>query len=102
MTRHLLTCLRCGETGPDVALTIVDLEAEAAAGGGQVRLVDVEHRWPLAHVVEVTVRRVPERYGAEYRCRDRVTCDRRYAAQAEPMPEPRSTAADAEVAPWIA
>lgn len=102
MTRELLTCLRCGHTAPDVAVTIVDLEAEAAAEGRRVRTVEVEHRWPLARVDEVTVQRVPERYAPEYRCRDRAACDRRYLAQAEPMPEPSSTAADDEVVPWIA
>jgi len=103
MTRELLTCLRCGHTAPEVALTIVDLEAEARAEGRGVRTVEVEHRWPLAHVDEVTVQRVPERYAPEYRCRDRAACERRYAAQVEPMPdEAPSAAADDEVVPWIA
>lgn len=79
MTR-VLTCLRCGHEGPDVAAKTVDLEAEARLEGGKVRIVEVELVRELRHVKETTRVVVPERYGTEWRCRDRVACEERYDA----------------------
>lgn len=86
MTR-VLSCLRCGHEGTDVHATLVDLEAEAKADGQRIRevevVIEVEHR----HVTERHRSVVPERYGTEWRCRDRSACDVRYLELAQPKAE---------------
>lgn len=85
---RVLTCMRCGHEGTDVDTALVDLEREAADEGRRVRIVEVETVTRLRHVEERHVDAVPERYGAEWRCCDRVACDERYTAlvrAAEPV-----------------
>lgn len=77
------TCLRCGHSGTDVSITTVDLEHEAWLVGERVRVVEVELVKELRHVKEVTKVTVPERYGTEYRCRDRIACHDRWRSQQE-------------------
>ena len=77
---RVLTCLRCGHEGTDVRAKLVDLEDEALAEGGRIRSVEVTQEIQHRHVVERRTTTVPERYGTEWRCRDRVACDQRYAA----------------------
>lgn len=109
MTRVTPFCLRCGEMDPDVRMAVVDLEAEAKRDGSSIREVEVVTEIPHRHVTERVSRVVPERYGAEWRCRDRDACDRRYAEQqaemaaAEPMSPPSAPPADVatEAVPWL-
>lgn len=87
------SCMRCGWDGDGVALTVVDLEAEASAEGAEVRRYDAVLTVPAAAMRapsgrirvadERLAHRVPERFGSEYRCRDRQACDRRLARLGE-------------------
>ena len=100
----LLTCLRCGEEAPDVRMALVDLEAEARRDGTTVRTVEVEIVRPLRHVNEVTKVTALERFGAEWRCRDRAACEERYRAMtapAKPMEPPAAVLVDEEAVPWL-
>lgn len=97
MSARVLTCLRCGHEGVDVAMSLVDLEAEAKADRTSVRTVDVELVRDLRHVRGVVRVRARELYAAEWRCRDRVACTARVSAGNDPAP----VAHDAEEdAPW--
>lgn len=102
MTRPL-ACLRCGHEGTDVATALVDLEAEARAEGGRVRQVEVVREIAHRHVTERVRSVVPERFGTEWRCRDRAACDARWRElQDEPMPPaPAAPADEEEVVPWL-
>lgn len=80
----VLTCLRCGEESTDVRVALVDLEAEAKADGQRIRDVEVVGEIHHRHVVERYRSVVPERFGTEWRCRDRVACDRRYREMTDP------------------
>ena len=100
----LLTCLRCGEEAPDVRMALVDLEAEAMRDRSSIRVVEVELVRQLRHVQEVTRVQAPERFGAEWRCRDRAACEERYRAMtapAKPMEPPAAVLVDEEAVPWL-
>lgn len=69
-------------------MALVDLEVEARRDGTTVR----------------TVAGIPERFGAEWRCRDREACERRYGAMtgpATPMDQPPPVPVDEEVPSWM-
>jgi hypothetical protein len=72
-------CLRCGHEGTDVSAILVDLEAEAKADGGRISDVEVVQEIHHRHVTERHKAVVPERYGTEWRCRDRAACSLRHA-----------------------
>ena len=81
MSTRVLCCLRCGHEGTDVEAKVVDLEEEARAEGTKVRQVEVVTEIDHGRVVERVTSVVPERYGTEWRCRDRMACDERYRAE---------------------
>jgi len=95
-------CLRCGHQGTDVAAKLVNLEAEAQAEGTRVRSVEVVQEIEHRHVTERRAVTVPERFGAEWRCRDRAACDARLAG-VSPMavPPPAASDGEEEVPSWL-
>lgn len=75
-----MTCLACGNESQDVALKLVDLEAEARRQGERLATVEVVQEIRHRHITERVKHVVPERYAFEPRCRDRSACDRRIGA----------------------
>jgi hypothetical protein len=101
----VLPCLRCGHEGVDVAAVLVDLEAEAKLDGSGIRDIEVVQEIQHRHITERVRSTVPERYGTEWRCRDRAACARRYrelSAPPEPMAAAAASAPDEEEVPWWA
>jgi|WetSurMetagenome_2_1015567.scaffolds.fasta_scaffold1467462_2 hypothetical protein len=99
----MLTCLRCGTESPDVLMALVDLEEEAKRDGTTIRVVEVETVEQLRHVNVVHRVMAPERFGCEWRCRDRDACERRYRewSKPEPMDVPTPDPVDEELPEWL-
>jgi hypothetical protein len=69
------TCLACGHEGWDVSMTLVEFEDPVMV---EVAIAVSEDR--RGRVLGNEIRRVPGRYGAEWRCHDKAACADRLLA----------------------
>lgn len=84
------TCLACGASGTDVAMALVEYPDPQPVEVALPVAVDRHGR-----VVGNEMRRVPGRFGSEWRCRDHAACNARLEEQRRAQ-----AVHDGRAAPW--